>query len=162
MNPSKHLLIKTINHEKVDRTPIWIMRQAGRYLPEYIRTKNKAGGFMGLIRNPELACEVTMQPLKRYPLDSAILFSDILVVADMFEMNLRFEDKVGPIFDNPLRTESDLRALPNELDVSKLSYVNETIKNIKTELKDTLPLIGFIGSPWTVETYLVEGNSTKK
>jgi uroporphyrinogen decarboxylase len=95
-------------------------------------------------------------------LDSAILFSDILVVADMFEMNLRFEDKVGPIFDNPLRTESDLRALPNELDVSKLSYVNETIKNIKTELKDSLPLIGFIGSPWTVATYLVEGNSTKK
>ena len=162
MNPSKHLLIKTINHEKVDRTPIWIMRQAGRYLPEYIRTKNKAGGFMGLIRNPELACEVTMQPLARYPLDSAILFSDILVVADMFEMNLRFEDKIGPIFDNPLRTESDLRALPNELDVSKLSYVNETIKNIKTELKDSLPLIGFIGSPWTVATYLVEGNSTKK
>ena len=162
MNPSKHLLIKTIDHEKVDRTPIWIMRQAGRYLPEYIRTKNKAGGFMGLIRNPELACEVTMQPLARYPLDSAILFSDILVVADMFEMNLRFEDKVGPIFDNPLRTESDLHALPNELDVSKLSYVNETIKNIKTELKDSLPLIGFIGSPWTVATYLVEGNSTKK
>jgi uroporphyrinogen decarboxylase len=162
MNPSKHLLIKTINHEKVDRTPIWIMRQAGRYLPEYIRTKNKAGGFMGLIRNPELACEVTMQPLARYSLDSAILFSDILVVADMFEMNLRFEDKVGPIFDNPLRTESDLSALPNELDVSKLSYVNETIKNIKTELKDSLPLIGFIGSPWTVATYLVEGNSTKK
>jgi uroporphyrinogen decarboxylase len=95
-------------------------------------------------------------------LDSAILFSDILVVADMFEMNLRFEDKVGPIFDNPLRTESDLSALPNELDVSKLSYVNETIKNIKTELKDSLPLIGFIGSPWTVATYLVEGNSTKK
>jgi len=91
-----------------------------------------------------------------------ILFSDILVVADMFEMNLRFEDKVGPIFDNPLRTESDLSALPNELDVSKLSYVNETIKNIKTELKDSLPLIGFIGSPWTVATYLVEGNSTKK
>ena len=162
MNPSKHLLIKTIDHEKVDRTPIWIMRQAGRYLPEYIRTKNKAVGFMGLIRYPELACEVTMQPLARYPLDSAILFSDILVVADMFEMNLRFEDKVGPIFDNPLRTESDLRALPNELDVSKLSYVNETIKNIKTELKDSLPLIGFIGSPWTVATYLVEGNSTKK
>ena len=162
MNPSKHLLIKTINHEKVDRTPIWIMRQAGRYLPEYIRTKNKAGGFMGLIRNPELACEVTMQPLARYSLDSAILFSDILVVADMFEMNLRFEDKVGPVFDNPLRTESDLSALPNELDVSKLSYVNETIKNIKTELKDSLPLIGFIGSPWTVATYLVEGNSTKK
>ena len=162
MKPSKHLLIKTSNHEKVDRTPIWIMRQAGRYLPEYIRTKNKAGGFMGLIRNPELACEVTMQPLARYSLDSAILFSDILVVADMFEMNLRFEDKVGPIFDNPLRTESDLSALPNELDVSKLSYVNETIKNIKTELKDSLPLIGFIGSPWTVATYLVEGNSTKK
>ena len=162
MNSSKHLLIKSINHQKVDRTPIWIMRQAGRYLPEYIKTKNRAGGFMGLIRNPDLACEVTMQPLKRFPLDSAILFSEILVVADMFNMNLRFEDKIGPIFDNPLRTESDLKKLPSELDVSRLSYVNETIKNIKEELKDSLPLIGFIGSPWTVATYLVEGNSTKK
>ena len=162
MNESKHLLIKSISHQKVDRTPIWIMRQAGRYLPEYIKTKNRAGGFMGLIRNPDLACEVTMQPLKRYPLDSAILFSDILVVADMFNMNLRFEDKIGPIFDNPLRRESDLKKLPSELDVSRLSYVNETIKNIKGELKDSLPLIGFIGSPWTVATYLVEGNSTKK
>ena len=162
MNSSKHLLIKSINHQKVDRTPIWIMRQAGRYLPEYIKTKNRAGGFMGLIRNPDLACEVTMQPLKRYPLDSAILFSDILVVADMFNMNLRFEDKIGPIFDNPLRRESDLKKLPSELDVSRLSYVNETIKNIKGELKGSLPLIGFIGSPWTVATYLVEGNSTKK
>ena len=87
-----HLFLKAIKNKPIERTPIWIMRQAGRYLPEYIRTKNKAGGFMGLIRNPELACEVTMQPLARYPLDSAILFSDILVVADMFEMNLRFED----------------------------------------------------------------------
>tara|TARA_Y100000389_G_scaffold200972_1_gene242585 strand:- start:5458 stop:6495 length:1038 start_codon:yes stop_codon:yes gene_type:complete len=162
MNSSKHLLIKSIYHEKTDRTPIWIMRQAGRYLPEYLKTKNQAGGFMGLIRNPELACEVTLQPLARYPLDSAILFSDILVVADMFNMNLRFEDKKGPIFDNPLRTQYDLKKLPSELDVTKLSYVNETITNIKSELKDSLPLIGFIGSPWTVATYLVEGNSTKK
>lgn len=162
MSSSKHLLIKSIHHEKVDRTPIWIMRQAGRYLPEYIKTKNKAGGFMGLIRNPELACEVTLQPLKRYPLDSAILFSDILVVADMFNMNLRFEDKKGPVFDKPLRSETNFNNLPSELDLSKLSYVNETIKNIKTELNDSLPLIGFIGSPWTVATYLIEGNSTKK
>ncbi|MBL6700325.1 MAG: uroporphyrinogen decarboxylase [Gammaproteobacteria bacterium] len=162
MSSSKHLLINSIHHEKVDRTPIWIMRQAGRYLPEYIKTKNKAGGFMGLIRNPELACEVTLQPLKRYPLDSAILFSDILVVADMFNMNLRFEDKKGPVFDKPLRSETDFNNLPSELDLSKLSYVNETIKNIKTELNDSLPLIGFIGSPWTVATYLIEGNSTKK
>ena len=88
------------------------MRQAGRYLPEYINTKNQAGGFMSLIRNPELACEVTLQPLRRYPLDSAILFSDILVVADMFNMNLRFEDKIGPIFDKPLRTEADFEKLP--------------------------------------------------
>ena len=162
MISSKHLLIKTIYQEKVDRTPIWIMRQAGRYLPEYINTKEKAGGFMGLIRNPDLACEVTLQPLKRYALDSAILFSDILVVADMFHMNLRFEEKIGPIFDSPIRTEKDLSKLPQDLDITKLSYVNQTIKNIKGELKDNLPLIGFIGSPWTVATYLVEGNSTKK
>ena len=104
MSQTKHLLIESIYQRTIDRTPIWIMRQAGRYLPEYIKTKNQAGGFMKLIRNPELACEVTMQPLRRYSLDSAILFSDILVVADMFDMNLRFEDKIGPIFDEPLRT----------------------------------------------------------
>ena len=162
MTSSKHLLIKSIYQEDINRTPIWIMRQAGRYLPEYIKTKNQAGGFMSLIRNPELACEVTMQPLKRYPLDSAILFSDILVVADIFNMQLRFEEKVGPVFDNPIRTESDYNKLPTEFDISNLSYVNETIKNIKSELNDTLPLIGFIGSPWTVATYLIEGNSTKQ
>ena len=162
MISSKHLLIKSIYQQKVDRTPIWIMRQAGRYLPEYLKTKEKAGGFMGLIRNPDLACEVTLQPLRRYPLDSAILFSDILVVADMFDMDLRFEEKIGPIFDNPIRNESDFNKLPRELDISKLSYVNQTIKNIKGELKESLPLIGFIGSPWTVATYLIEGNSTKK
>ena len=162
MTSSKHLLIKSIYQEDINRTPIWIMRQAGRYLPEYIKTKNQAGGFMSLIRNPELACEVTMQPLKRYPLDSAILFSDILVVADIFNMQLRFEEKVGPVFDNPLRTESDYNKLPTEFDISNLSYVNQTIENIKSELNDTLPLIGFIGSPWTVATYLIEGNSTKQ
>ena len=162
MTSSKHLLIKSIYQEDINRTPIWIMRQAGRYLPEYIKTKNQAGGFMSLIRNPELACEVTLQPLKRYPLDSAILFSDILVVADIFNMQLRFEEKVGPVFDNPIRTESDYNKLPTEFDISNLSYVNQTIENIKSELNDTLPLIGFIGSPWTVATYLIEGNSTKK
>ena len=162
MTSSKHLLIKSIYQEDINRTPIWIMRQAGRYLPEYIKTKNQAGGFMSLIRNPELACEVTMQPLKRYPLDSAILFSDILVVADIFNMQLRFEEKVGPVFDNPIKTESDYNKLPTEFDISNLSYVNQTIENIKSELNDTLPLIGFIGSPWTVATYLIEGNSTKQ
>ncbi len=162
MTSSKHLLIKSIYQEDINRTPIWIMRQAGRYLPEYIKTKNQAGGFMSLIRNPELACEVTMQPLKRYSLDSAILFSDILVVADIFNMQLRFEEKVGPVFDNPIRTESDYNKLPTEFDISNLSYVNQTIENIKSELNDTLPLIGFIGSPWTVATYLIEGNSTKQ
>ncbi len=162
MTSSKHLLIKSIYQEEINRTPIWIMRQAGRYLPEYIKTKNQAGGFMSLIRNPELACEVTLQPLKRYPLDSAILFSDILVVADIFNMQLRFEEKVGPVFDNPIRTESDYNKLPTEFDISNLSYVNQTIENIKSELNDTLPLIGFIGSPWTVATYLIEGNSTKQ
>ena len=162
MTSSKHLLIKSIYQEDIKRTPIWIMRQAGRYLPEYIKTKNQAGGFMSLIRNPELACEVTLQPLKRYPLDSAILFSDILVVADIFNMQLRFEEKVGPVFDNPIRTESDYNKLPTEFDISNLSYVNQTIENIKSELNDTLPLIGFIGSPWTVATYLIEGNSTKQ
>ena len=162
MNSSEHLLLKSIYQQKITRTPIWIMRQAGRYLPEYIQTKNQAGGFMGLIRNPDLACEVTMQPLKRYELDSAILFSDILVVADLIDMNLRFEEKKGPVFDQPIRTDKDFNKLPTEIDIAKLSYVNQTIINIKSELNNKLPLIGFIGSPWTVSTYLIEGNSTKQ
>ena len=157
-----YLFLDAIKNKPIDRTPIWIMRQAGRYLPEYINLKNKAGGFMGLVRNPELACEITLQPLERFSLDSAIVFSDILVVSEMLGINLSFVEKKGPMFDKTIRSEKDLDALNiNEYDINSLDYVFDTIKLLKNELNGKKPLIGFIGSPWTVATYIVEGNSSK-
>lgn len=157
-----HILIKAIRKEPIERTPIWIMRQAGRYLPEYKETKNQAGGFIKLIRNPDLACEVTLQPLRRFSLDAAILFSDILIVSDLLRMELRFEENRGPVFDYPLSTQKDLDRIAKPDDVEKLDYVFKTIKLIKEKLDNKVPLIGFIGSPWTVATYLIEGDSSKK
>ena len=117
-----HLLIKAINHEPIDRTPIWVMRQAGRYLPEYIKLKNKAGGFINLIKNPELACEITMQPLNRFSLDSAIVFSDILVIADMIGINLSFVENKGPVFDKTITTQKDLESLEVLDDITTMSF----------------------------------------
>ena len=156
-----HLLLRAIRNEPIERTPIWIMRQAGRYLPEYINLKNKAGGFINLVKNPELACEITLQPLKRFELDSAIVFSDILVVADMMDINLSFVENKGPVFDKVIRTEKDLGKIEKIHNVEKLDYVFNTIKLLKKELAGKKPLIGFIGSPWTVATYIIEGNSSK-
>lgn len=154
-------ILDVLNGVPVDRTPIWIMRQAGRYLPEYIRLKNKAGGFINLVKNPDLACEITLQPLKRFELDSAIVFSDILVVADMLDIKLSFVENKGPVFDKVIRTEKDLSKIKKTDDIEKLDYVFNTIKLLKKELADKKPLIGFIGSPWTVATYIIEGNSSK-
>ncbi|MBT5644385.1 MAG: uroporphyrinogen decarboxylase [Gammaproteobacteria bacterium] len=156
-----YLLLKAIRNEPIDRTPIWIMRQAGRYLPEYINLKNKAGGFINLVKNPELACEITLQPLKRFELDSAIVFSDILVVADMMGIELSFVENKGPVFDKVIRTEKDLDNIEQIHNIEKLDYVFNTIKLLKKELSGKKPLIGFIGSPWTVATYIIEGNSSK-
>ena len=158
-----HLFLKAIRNEPIERTPIWIMRQAGRYLPEYINLKNKAGGFINLVKTPELACEITLQPLKRFSLDSAIVFSDILVISEMLGIKLSFIENKGPVFDKTIRSERDLRILNIErYDVANLEYVFDTIRLIKNELNGKKPLIGFIGSPWTVATYIVEGNSSKK
>ncbi|MEC9205774.1 MAG: uroporphyrinogen decarboxylase [Pseudomonadota bacterium] len=159
---SDHILIKAIKQKPIERTPIWIMRQAGRYLPEYKETKNEAGGFIKLIRNPELACEVTLQPLRRFSFDAAILFSDILTISDLLRMELKFIENKGPVFDHPLSTQKDLDRIGKPDEIDKLHYVFETIKLIKKKLNNEIPLIGFIGSPWTVATYLVEGNSSKK
>ncbi len=158
-----HLFLKAIRNEPIERTPIWIMRQAGRYLPEYINLKNKAGGFINLVKTPELACEITLQPLKRFSLDSAIVFSDILVISEMLGIKLSFIENKGPVFDKTIRSERDLNILNIERhDVANLEYVFDTIRLIKNELNGKKPLIGFIGSPWTVATYVVEGNSSKK
>lgn len=154
-------LIRALLREPVDRTPVWMMRQAGRYLPEYRATRAQAGDFMSLCRNAELACEVTLQPLRRFPLDAAILFSDILTIPDAMGLGLYFEPGEGPKFQRVVRTVADVEALPT-LDASlDLDYVMKAVRTIRTALNGSVPLIGFSGSPWTLATYMVEGGSSR-
>lgn len=145
----------------VDVTPVWMMRQAGRYLPEYRATREKAGDFMALCKNPQLASEVTLQPLERFPLDAAILFSDILTIPDAMGLGLYFEEGEGPRFKKTVSTMADVEHLPIP-DVEKdLGYVMQAVRTIRKELNGRAPLIGFAGSPWTLATYIVEGASSK-
>lgn len=153
--------LRTIKGQPVDATPIWIMRQAGRYLPEYREIRKKAGSFLTLCKTPELACEVTLQPLARFPLDAAILFSDILTIPDAMGLGLYFKEGEGPGFERPLRTERDIAALRVPDPDSELHYVLAAIKMIRHELAGKVPLIGFCGSPWTMATYMVEGSANK-
>lgn len=154
--------LRALLRQPVDRTPVWMMRQAGRYLPEYRASRAKAGDFMSLCSNPELACEVTLQPLDRYPqLDAAILFSDILTIPDAMGLGLYFEEGEGPKFRAPVRTEQDIAKL-NVIDTEKqLTYVVDAVKTIARELNGRVPLIGFSGSPWTLATYMIEGGSSR-
>jgi uroporphyrinogen decarboxylase len=138
-----------------------MMRQAGRYLPEYRETRAKAGSFMDLCKNPELACEVTIQPLERFPLDAAILFSDILTIPDAMGLGLYFTEGEGPKFERPVRDEAAVAALGVPDPEQDLGYVMEAVRVIRRELDGRVPLIGFSGSPWTLATYMVEGGSTK-
>ncbi len=154
-------LLRALLRQPVDRTPIWIMRQAGRYLPEYRATRAKAGSFMDLCRNPELACEVTMQPIERYDLDAAILFSDILTIPDAMGLGLYFTEGEGPKFERPLRTEADIRKLSAPDPEQELGYVMDAVRTIRGALRGRVPLIGFSGSPWTLATYMVEGGAAK-
>ena len=156
------LLLRALLQKPVPRTPLWIMRQAGRYLPEYREVRAQAGDFMSLCRNPELACEVTMQPLRRYKLDAAILFSDILTVPDALGLGLHFEPGEGPKFERPVRSAADIRNLPNPDVADSLGYVFDAVRTIRRELDGMVPLIGFAGSPWTVGTYMVEGGSSRE
>lgn len=156
------LLLRALLRQPVPRTPLWIMRQAGRYLPEYREVRAQAGDFMSLCRNPELACEVTMQPLRRYRLDAAILFSDILTVPDAMGLGLSFEAGEGPKFERPVRTASDIRKLPVPDVSDSLGYVFDAVRTIRRELDGMVPLIGFAGSPFTVGTYMVEGGSSRE
>lgn len=155
---SEHRFIKTIFGEPVDRTPLWIMRQAGRYLPEYRATREKAGSFMTLCKTPELACEVTLQPLRRYDLDASIIFSDILTIPDAMGLGLSFVESKGPQFERYLRSEHDIKALA-PADLNRLTYVYDAIRLVTHELAGKLPLIGFCGSPWTLAAYMVDGES---
>ncbi len=151
-------LLRAIWHEPVDVTPIWIMRQAGRYLPEYRATRKRAGSFMTLCKTPELACEVTLQPLKRYELDACILFSDILTIPDAMGLELEVIEGKGPVFAHPVQTEDEIHRL-SVPDPALLHYVYEAIRLIQQELAGRLPLIGFCGSPWTLAAYMVEGQA---
>ncbi len=153
--------LRALARQPVDRTPVWMMRQAGRYLPEYRATRAKAGSFMNLCKAPELACEVTLQPLERYPLDAAILFSDILTVPDAMGLGLYFEGGEGPRFERTIQTMADVEALASPDMETELRYVMDAVRTIRRELNGRVPLIGFSGSPWTVATYMVEGGTSK-
>ncbi len=151
------LFLRALKRQPVERTPVWMMRQAGRYLPEYRASRAKAGDFMSLCRNPELCCEVTLQPLDRYGLDTAILFSDILTIPDAMGLGLRFVEGEGPVFDRPVRDAHAIEALGVPDPEGELRYVMDAVRTIRAALGTRLPLIGFAGSPWTLATYMVEG-----
>ncbi|MGE0313898.1 MAG: uroporphyrinogen decarboxylase [Lautropia sp.] len=152
-----HPFLRALRRQPTDYTPVWLMRQAGRYLPEYNRTRARAGDFMTLCKTPELACEVTLQPLARYALDAAILFSDILTIPDAMGLGLSFAQGEGPRFARPLRTEADVAALAAPDPEIELRYVMDAVRTIRGALADRVPLIGFSGSPWTLACYMIEG-----
>ena len=151
--------LRALMREPTPYTPIWIMRQAGRYLPEYNETRRRAGSFLALAKTPELACEVTLQPLRRFALDAAILFSDILTVPDAMGLGLHFVEGEGPKFERPLRTEADIAALAAP-DLERLRYVFDAVSLIRRELNGKVPLIGFSGSPFTLACYMIEGGGS--
>jgi uroporphyrinogen decarboxylase len=153
--------LRALTGQPVDVTPVWMMRQAGRYLPEYRATRKLAGDFMSLCQSPQLACEVTMQPLRRYAMDAAILFSDILTIPDAMGLGLYFSEGEGPRFHKTVRTAADVAQLPIPDIARDLSYVTDAVSLIRRELNGSIPLIGFSGSPWTLATYMIEGSGSK-
>jgi len=164
-NPSVTLkndrFLRALRRQPVDYTPVWLMRQAGRYLPEYRATRKAAGSFLAMAKNPEIACEVTLQPLRRFPLDAAILFSDILTVPDAMGLGLYFVEGEGPKFERPVRTPADIDRLAVPDMETELRYVMDAVRLIRRELDGSVPLIGFSGSPWTLACYMVEGGGSK-
>jgi uroporphyrinogen decarboxylase len=158
--PKNDNFLRALLREPVDRTPLWLMRQAGRYLPEYCETRKRAGSFLQLCKNPQLACEVTLQPLARYDLDAAILFSDILTVPDAMGLGLYFAEGEGPKFERPLRSEWEIRDLAAPDPNNHLRYVMDAVAEIRRALDNSVPLIGFSGSPYTLACYMVEGGGS--
>ncbi len=153
--------IRALLRQPTDRTPVWMMRQAGRYLPEYRQIREQAGSFMNLCTNPELACEVTLQPLARFDFDAAILFSDILTIPDAMGLGLYFVEGEGPKFERPIKRPQDIAKLPIPDPMDELAYVSDAVSLIRQQLDGKVPLIGFSGSPWTLATYMIEGGSSK-
>lgn len=158
--PEPSLFLKALKRQPVERTPVWLMRQAGRYLPEYRQLRAKSKDFIALCQAPELACEITLMPLRRFALDAAIIFSDILLIGQAMGLPLQFMEGEGPVFSPRIENKKQIEALDINAAVDKLSFVSEAIKLVVREL-NTTPLIGFCGSPWTVATYMVEGGSSK-
>ena len=159
---SRERFLNSCRCQPVDRPPVWIMRQAGRYLPEYRATRKQAGSFLDLCKNRELACEVTLQPLRRFALDAAILFSDILTIPDAMGLGLYFVEGEGPKFERPVRNAADISRLGVPDPAEGLRYVTDAVSLVRQELDGKVPLIGFSGSPWTLSTYMVEGGSSKE
>ena len=160
MNNSSSLFLKALNKEKLTTPPVWYMRQAGRYMPEYRKVRKNFKNFLDMCKNPEVCCELALQPINSFNLDAAILFSDILTIPDAFGLGVKFVENEGPVFENPIRSSSDIMKL-NTFDPEHLHYVYEAVSNIKNELPENLPLIGFSGSPWTLAAYSIEGRSSK-
>ena len=159
-SPRNDRLLRALRREPVDCTPVWLMRQAGRYLPEYRATRARAGSFLAMAKTPELACEVTLQPLARFPLDAAILFSDILTIPDAMGLGLYFVEGEGPKFERPVRDMAAIAQLAVPDMESELRYVMDAVRLIRRELDGSVPLIGFSGSPWTLACYMVEGGGS--
>jgi uroporphyrinogen decarboxylase len=153
--------LRALRREPVDRTPVWLMRQAGRYLPEYRATRQQAGSFLAMAKNPEIACEVTLQPLRRFDLDAAILFSDILTIPDAMGLGLYFVEGEGPKFERTVRSADDAAKLAVPDMETELRYVMDAVRTVRRELDGKVPLIGFSGSPWTLACYMVEGGGSK-
>jgi len=160
MNDSSSLFLKALNKEKLTTPPVWYMRQAGRYMPEYRKVRKNFKNFLDMCKNPEVCCELALQPINSFNLDAAILFSDILTIPDAFGLGVKFVENEGPVFENPIRSSSDIMKL-STFDPEHLHYVYEAVSNIKNELPENLPLIGFSGSPWTLAAYSIEGKSSK-
>lgn len=158
---NQSLFLRALRRQPVERTPIWMMRQAGRYLPEYRKVREQAGDFLSLCKNPELACEVTLQPLRRYAMDAAILFSDILTIPDAMGLGLYFAEGEGPCFSNPVQDIQAINQLQVPETLDSLAYVMNAVRLIRQEMPQDLPLIGFAGSPWTLACYMVEGRSSR-
>ena len=154
-------LLQVLRGNTCNRIPIWIMRQAGRYLPEYKKLRQKTGDFLKLCKTPELACQTTLMPINRFDLDAAIIFSDILVIPESMGMPLKFEENKGPVFEHPIKNEKDFDNLISPPLEENLSFTFEAIKLTKIELNDRIPLIGFCGSPWTIACYMIEGGTSK-
>lgn len=162
ITPTNDCFLRALLRQPVERTPVWMMRQAGRYLPEYRRVREQAGSFMKLCTTPELAAEVTLQPLERFRLDAAILFSDILTIPDAMGLGLAFLEGEGPSFRKPIRTAEDVWRLPIPDPEDELRYVMDAVRLIRARLEGRVPLIGFAGSPWTLASYMVEGGSSRE